>query len=312
MIISLRKASFLYKVLSIESKNEAHITVAGIEMTRLGLDGQTMFGMPPVEHIALAAALGCGHVSMGLVPVPWKLGRFPDWSLRTSAALRRETIAAMRERNVLFAQGEGCIVRAGLDVQHYASDLDLFAELGALQISTVAMEPDPARAESQLALLAEMAAQRGMGLTLEFAPPHSINTFERALSAIRRIAKPNALLTIDAMHFFRSGGSVGELAQAGGECVGYLQLCDVPHSATIDDYYQEACFNRRMPGEGELPLRALLAAVPKHVRVGLEIPMQARIGTDASLEALVGRAVELARVLLAEDAHSHAATPRSS
>ena len=280
-------------------------------MTRLGLDGQTMFGMPPVEHVTLAADLGCGHISMGLGPVPWKLERFPDWSLRTDGALRRKTIAAMRERNVLFAQGEGCIVRAGIDVQQYASDLDLFAELGALQISTVAMEPDPARAESQLALLAEMADQRGMGLTLEFAPPHSINTFERALSAIRVIAKPNVRLTIDAMHFFRSGGSLGEIVRAGGECVGHLQLCDVPLSATIDDYYQEACFSRRMPGEGELPLRALLAAVPKDVRVGLEIPMQARIGTEASLETLVGRAVKLARALLAEDAHAYAAAPRS-
>ena len=279
-------------------------------MTRLGLDGQTMFGMPPVEHVTLAANLGCGHISMGLGPVPWKLQRFPDWSLRTNAALRRETVAVMRERNVLFAQAEGCIVRAGLDVQQYASDLDLFAELGALQVSTVAMEPDPSRALSQLALLAEMADQRGMGLTLEFAPPHSINTFEKALSAIRGIAKPNVRLTIDAMHFFRTGGSVGQLERAGGECVGHLQLCDVPLSATIDDYYQEACFSRSMPGEGELPLRALLAAVPKDVRVGLEIPMQARIGKDGSLEALVGRAVKLARDLLTEDARSRAATPR--
>jgi hypothetical protein len=29
-----------------------------------------MFGMPPVEHITLAADLNCGHISMGLAPVP--------------------------------------------------------------------------------------------------------------------------------------------------------------------------------------------------------------------------------------------------
>lgn len=274
-------------------------------MKRLGLDGQTMFGMPPIEHIMLAADLECGHISTGLTPVPWKLQRFPQWSLRDNRVMRREMIAAMRDRSVVFAQGDGCIVRAGLDVRTYASDLDLFAELGALQISTVAMEPDTSRAHAQLALLAEMAGQRGMGLTLEFAPPHSINTFEKALAAIRIIAKPNVRLTIDAMHFFRSGGSLDQLEFAGGSGgVGHVQLCDVPLSPTIDDYYQEACFERRLPGEGDLPLLALLAVVPKDVRVGLEIPMRARIGTEGGLEALVARAVALARDLLTADAQS--------
>jgi hypothetical protein len=273
------------------------------EMSRLGLEGLTMFGMPPIEHITLAADLDCSHVSMGLGPVPWKLERFPQWSLRDSAALRREMIATLRDRGMVFAQGEGCIVRAGLDVRSYVSDLDLFAELGVVQISTVTMEPDASRAQAQLALLAEMADQRGMGLTLEFAPPHSINTFEKALTAIRSIEKPNVRLTIDAMHFFRSGGNVDQLRLAGGGCVGHVQLCDVPLSPTTDDYYQEACFGRRLPGEGELPLRAFLAALPKDVRVGLEIPMLAQMGAEANLEALVARAVALARDLLAETDH---------
>jgi sugar phosphate isomerase/epimerase len=267
-------------------------------MNRLGLDGQTMFGMPPLEHIRLAADLGCGHISAGLGPVPWKLDRFPQWSLRDNARLRREIVAEMRDRNVVFAQGEGCIVRAGRDVRDYANDLDLFAELGAIQISTVTMEPDASRAQAQLAVLAEMVEQRGMETILEFAPPHSINTFEKALAVIRNIATPKLRLTIDAMHFFRSGGSVDQLALAGGNCIGHVQLCDVPLSATTEDYYQEACFERRLPGEGDLPLRALLAALPTNVRVGLEIPMRARIDAEASLEALVARAVTLARDLL--------------
>jgi sugar phosphate isomerase/epimerase len=270
-------------------------------MNRLGLDGQTMFGMPPVEHILLAGNLGCGHISSGLAPVPWKLDRFPHWSLRDDAGLRQDMKAALRERGVAFAQGEGCIVRAGRDVRDYAGDLDLFAELGARQISTVAMEPDAARAQAQLALLAELVAQRGMDLTLEFAPPHSINTFATALAAVRGIAGPAVRLTIDAMHFFRSGGSIEQLVLAGGDCIGHVQLCDAPMlPTTTDDYYQEACFRRELPGDGELPLRALLAALPRDVRVGLEIPMRGQIDAAGSLELLVARAVMLAKGLLEE------------
>ena len=100
------------------------------------------------------------------------------------------------------------------------------------------------------------------------------------------------------MHFFRSGGTIEQLAAAGGGCIGHIQLCDVPLVPTTHDYYQEACFSRKMPGEGDLPLRALLAALPRDIPVGLEIPMQARIGAESSLEALVARAVALARDLL--------------
>jgi sugar phosphate isomerase/epimerase len=145
-----------------------------------------------------------------------------------------------------------------------------------------------------------MAGQRGMQLTLEFAPPHSINTFETALAAIRAIGKSNARLTIDAMHFFRTGGSIDQLAQADGSCIGHVQLCDVPLAARTKEYYQEACFRRLLPGDGELPLRELLTVVPRDIRVGLEIPMQDQIQAGTSLEALVGRAVARARELMPE------------
>jgi sugar phosphate isomerase/epimerase len=270
-------------------------------MSRLGLDVQTMFGMPPVQHVQFAADHGCGYVSTGLGPVPWKLERFPQWSLREDAGLRRDMAAAMSDRGVALALGEGCIIRAGVDVRSYATDLDLFASLGALQISTVAMEPDVAKAQAQLALLAEMAGQRGMGVVLEFAPPHSINTFAAALSTIRGIAAPNLRLTIDAMHFFRSGGRIEQLEAVDGACIGYVQLCDVPLASAESDYYKEASFGRRLPGKGELPLRALLAAVPDSVPVGLEIPMLAQINAQTSLEMLVAQAVALAGDLLMVD-----------
>lgn len=273
-------------------------------MSRLGLDVQTLFGMPPVEHVLLAANLGCGYVSTGLGPVPWKLDRFPHWSLREDAGLRRDMKAVMRDRGVKLALGEGFAIRAGVDVQSYAADLDLLAGLGALQIGTVTMEPDVSKALAQLSVLAEMTGQRGMGLTLEFAPPHSINTFDKALSAIRSIAAHNLRLSIDAMHFFRSGGAIDQLTTAGDACIGYAQLCDVPLVPEKDDYYQEACFGRRLPGEGELPLRAFLAALPKTVPIGLEIPMLAQINAETSLEMLVARAAALAGDLLTADAEA--------
>src|ERR1700754_3245669 len=89
----------------------------------LGIDGQTVFGMPPIEYVNLAADLGCTHIGYALVPVPWRLARFPDWSVRDNLRLRRDLLAALRDRGITLLQAEGFSVRPQLDVASYAADL---------------------------------------------------------------------------------------------------------------------------------------------------------------------------------------------
>jgi sugar phosphate isomerase/epimerase len=265
---------------------------------RLGIDLLTVFGMPPVEHVTLAANLGCSHISTGLTAVPWKLDGFPHWSLRDDLALRREMIAVLRDRGVSIALVEGFTIRPGIEARHYAADLDLSAKLEARRANTICMEPDQSRARDQLAALAELTAERGMGLTLEFAPPHAINTLEKALSALCQVGKQNVSLVIDAMHFFRSGGSVAELAEVDPHLIGYVQLCDVPLAPPHEDYFREACFDRQCPGEGELPLDAFLLSLPHDAPIGLEIPMLSRVKAGERLTVLVERAVDASHRLL--------------
>jgi sugar phosphate isomerase/epimerase len=267
-------------------------------MKRLGIDMLTVFGMPPVEHVMLAADLSCAHISTGLGPVPWKLDSFPQWSLRDDAAHRREMIAVMRDRGVSITLAEGFIIRPGIDVKDYGADLDLVAQMGARKASTVCMDPDLARDLDQLATLANLTAERGMGLTLEFARPHAINTLQKALSAVDQIGKANVSLVIDAMHFFRSGGSIADLAHVSPQLIGYVQLCDVPLVPPHEDYYREACFDRRCPGDGELPLRQLLAAVPRDIPIGLEVPMLSQINAGIGIRTLAERLVRASHPLL--------------
>ena len=139
-------------------------------MNRLGINMQTVFGLPPVEFVHLAGDLGCSHVSTGLAPVPWKLDHFADWSLSDDAPLRRRTMEAMRDRGVSISLAEGFTIRPGREIADLQSDLDVAAELGAERVGTVAMEMDRARAFEQIALLAEMTAERDLRLVFEFAP----------------------------------------------------------------------------------------------------------------------------------------------
>jgi sugar phosphate isomerase/epimerase len=264
---------------------------------RLGLDLMSAFGLPPVDYVNLAADLGCGHVTTGLAPLPWNPCEFPAWSLRDDRELRRGLMAALRARNVIVSVVAGFSLKRNADVRDLAADVDLAAELGARQIATVGMDPDIPRSHDQLATLTEMAAGRGLQVVLDYAPHQQINTLAGACAALRHTGSRNALLSLDAMHFFRAGGTIVELVELDPALIGYAQLCDVPTLAPHDDYGREASFERLVPGDGELPLAEFVAALPRAVRLGVEAPNRAAVLADG-LAGFLRRAVGASRALI--------------
>jgi sugar phosphate isomerase/epimerase len=267
-------------------------------MKRFGIDSQTVFGLPPLEHVTLAADLGCGYITCGLTGPPWQLEAFPGWSLRDEPHLRSEVRAALRDRGIIIIQADGFSVRPGVEAGRLAADLDIFAELGARQAGGVCMERDRSRSLDQMGLIADMAAERGMGYALEFAPPHAIGSLAQTVEAIRELGRTNVRMVIDAMHFFRSGGTINDVGELDAELVGYLQICDVPVIPAKDDYLREACFERLIPGEGELPLKALIDALPSSIPIGLEVPAIDRLDGGRTLPAFVEELVEASARLL--------------
>jgi hypothetical protein len=53
-----------------------------------------------------------------------------------------------------------------------------------------------------------------------------------------------------------------------------MQICDGLHEApaSIDLRRQEARTDRRLPGEGELPIQSLLNHLPKNITLSVEAP----------------------------------------
>jgi hypothetical protein len=67
---------------------------------QLGIELLSVFGLPPVEFVNLAADLDCRYLSTGLGVGPYNPHGYPSFSLRDDAALRAEMIAAMNDRDV--------------------------------------------------------------------------------------------------------------------------------------------------------------------------------------------------------------------
>ncbi len=265
---------------------------------RLGIEMLSGLGLPPLEMVNLAADLGCAHISTGLwqMPAAYNPLGYPDWSLRDDAALRRELIATLRDRSVSISLGEGFAVRPGVNMADRGAEMDVMAQLGARGLGAVSMEPDAGRACDEFATLAEMAQARGMLATIEFAPIQVVNTLAKALEIVLHVNQPHFRLLLDAMHFFRSGGVVAEIAALDPALIGYAQLCDVPLSG--DAYMAEAMFGRLVPGEGELPLADFVAALPNDIPLGLEVPMLARAQAGIGPLERLRPAVDAARILL--------------
>lgn len=269
-------------------------------MNRLGIEMLSGLGLPPVELVTLAADLGCAHISTGLMQMPAQFNPLghPDWSLRSDSAYRREMIAVMRDRGVSISLGEGFAVRPGVSMADRGEEMDVMAELGARGLGAVSMEPDAARAKDELAVLAEMAGERGMLATIEFAPIQAVGSLSAALAMVAHVNRPNFGLLLDAMHFFRSGATLAELAAVDPALIRYAQLCDTPMGPPGPDYMAEAMFARRAPGDGELPLAAFVAALPKDIPLGLEVPNLAAAQAGQTNIERLGKAVAAARALL--------------
>ena len=266
-------------------------------MRAIGIDFISVLGLSPVEHTKLAASLGCQHISIALAPFAANPHNYAPWSLREDAALRRDFAAALRDNNITISLGEGFLLRPGADIKNAEADMDLLHELGAPIANIVCLEPDAPRAIAQLAAFADMAAARGMKASLEMMPFMPLGSLAEAAAAIAATERKNLGLLLDSMHVFRSGATVEQVAALPPEIISYVQLCDVPLVSTRASYGEEARDNRLPPGQGELPLRAFIEALPPSLMLGLEIPM-----LDAAKSGF-GPASRLAPAIAATRAH---------
>jgi len=265
-------------------------------MHDFGLENLSCFGLDPAEFIRLAAQLGCGHVSLNLSSAANPLDAVKRPGLGEDAGLRRAALAASRETGVRISLLEGFAIAPGVSARDLSPQLDIAAELGARAICVIGMERDRPRTYAEIAALCEMAEQRGIIVTTEFGAGIARN-LERVREMLAGVGHANFGLVIDTMHYFRSGASVADLDLLGIETVRHVQLCDVPMPAVIEDYMEEALFERRAPGDGGLPLGGVLARIPENIPVGLEIPIRSEALAGISHHDRMRRCLDQARRL---------------
>ena len=236
----------------------------------------------PPDLIDLAADAGFHAVGIRLCS-PMAGG--PEWPLKVGSAELRETLARMKHRAVSVFDIEVLRLAEDTDVQKYVPMFESAAALGAQRACVNIDDPNRSRTIDRFGTLCDLAAPFGLGLDIEFMIWRPVARLEDAVAIVKAAGRSNGQILVDALHLDRSGGTPAAVAALDAALIGSVQLCDAPkkrpESSGIID---EARSGRLAPGEGDLPLDALMNALCLSVPLAVEVPLTRSMPNATSLE----------------------------
>lgn len=266
-------------------------------MNNLGIEFISVFGMPPVQFIELAADLECPNISLGLTQMDYNPHGYPRYVLAEDVVLRREVKSALAANGVTVALGENVpVMPEGNSHDSWKATLDVLSEFGVKQVNSVSFASDFARNVDQYGALSELASSYGIRPLIEFVPIFGIPDLPTTLKVIEQVRHPALGFIFDTMHAGRTGVTTADIEAIPADRLGYIQLCDAPQGAAsyalMDaGYMDEAVHERMVPGEGAMPLLDYLNVLPNDRIISLEVPLrkqaEAGVGPRERLQSCI-------------------------
>jgi sugar phosphate isomerase/epimerase len=240
----------------------------------LSLAHLTVLDTTPPELVEVAAAAGFRSIGIRLTATP-SVGVPPYDALRDGPVLR-DTLSRLAATGVSVLDTEFLRFEPDQPVGVPEGFLEVSARLGAKHVLVMSAEPEEARTLDRFGDLCDRAAAYGLQVGLEFAIYTGVRTLAHAAEMVARSKRPNAAVLIDALHFSRSGGLPAHVAQVDPALLRYAQICDAgpdrPAPTDTPALIREARTGRLLPGDGVLPLRELVAALPAAAPLAIEAP----------------------------------------
>ena len=251
----------------------------------LSLAHLTVLDTTPPELVTVAARAGFRQVGLRLYANP-SVG-MPPYDMLGNTPMLRETVQRMKDTGVSVLDIEFLRFEPAVPVGIPEGFLEAGALLGAQVVLVMSAEPDEARTLERFGELCERAAEYKLHVCLENAVYTGVKTVADAQRIVRKAACTNASVLVDALHFSRSLGVPAHLAQIDPALFKYAQICDavaqIPQNT--EGLIKEARTGRLWPGDGALPLRELVAALPPAIPLAIEAPVRESAGLSAQERA---------------------------
>jgi sugar phosphate isomerase/epimerase len=244
---------------------------------QISLAHLTVLDTTPPELVTVAATAGFRSIGIRLTATP-SVG-IPPYDILNDGPLLRETLSRLADTGVSVLDTEFLRFEPEHPIGIPEGFLEVSARLGARNVLVMSAEPEEARTIERFRELCDRAAPYGLHVGLEFAIYTGVRTLAQAADVVVRSKRANASVLIDALHFSRSGGLPAHIAQVDPSLFRYAQICDagpdMPGPGDTPELIREARTGRLLPGEGVLPLAALITALPATVPLAIEAPCRA-------------------------------------
>ena len=220
----------------------------------------------PEDVVYAASEAGFNAVGVWCDLATWTEAR----TAKVKTALKTTGLTALDIEVVWFKPGEA--------IDCHDTFVEIAKEIGAKNILCVSSEPNISDTKTRFAHLCQRAEGSGIRIALEFLAITEINSLSLALQVVNDVDHPLGAILIDALHLFRTGSSIDDLKTVAPYQLPYLQLCDATAQlldASPGGVLEDAIALRRLPGDGELPLRALLQSFEPTTPISLEIRSRA-------------------------------------
>ena len=252
----------------------------------------TALSLSPPELVDAAAAAGYRYVGLRMTKVT---AQEPHYPLAYDPALMRATKTHLAATGIEVLDIELARMTSGDSPRDYLRFLEAGVELGARHVITQLPDSDFSRKTDRFAELCQLALPLGLTIDLEFPSWTETPNLTEATRVLRAADQPNAGLLIDLLHFARSRSSVDDLRELPTEWFHYAHVCDAPGEipATTAGLIHTARFERLFPGEGEIDMLGILAALPAGIPFALEIPramLVAQVGAKEHARLAIGAA----------------------
>jgi sugar phosphate isomerase/epimerase len=250
-------------------------------MTILSLAALTILDAGPDGQIEAAAAGGFRSVGLRLQPL-----------LSSDRRVVGDPALEARVRDLMLAHDMALLevgvfpILPDMDPAALEPVLVFTAELGGRFVVCPVEDPDVARRLETFGRLSDLCTRLGLAALVEFNPYSACRSLAEAAAMLDAVGRSSAGLVIDALHLSRSGGHPRDLASVAPERLKLVHFCDapafVPDGRSAEELRRESRTARLLPGEGELWLKELIAALPPETPISIEAPSARMAGLPAA------------------------------
>ncbi len=232
----------------------------------------TLSDLTPLPYVETAGAAGYDGVGLSLQK---RLNR-PLHPVVGDLPLIRAIKAEIARSGMKVLDILAYFLMPDTQVDEFKVSLELGAEFGASYVITQGDDPDWARLCDSFGAFCDLAQGYGLTPIVEFMPNRALATLPLTLKLLRDTGRTDIPILVDPLHLIRSGGGANDLKSITPNLIPYVQMTDgilAPGEPDLAIAKRSGVGERRMPGEGVLPLRDIFDALPLNIPISVEIAM---------------------------------------